>query len=212
MSTQWAPQPSGSFHHGASSPGQGRPGRSPAPTDTSGFRPGPGYAVSGQGGPAGAPARRRSGRPIVIGVLVVGLALCVGGGAAAYFFFATEESPTGADRPAAATSPAVAGSGSATPAPSSAAPSASKQPGGGEEEVSGDLAGFKQGDCLTVDEAADNRVEKARCTDPGAQKVLLRKNGTLDDSACASVAATFSLSQDAAGSTKDFVLCVGPVA
>jgi hypothetical protein len=41
--------------------------------------------------------------------------------------------------------------------------------------------------------------------------VLLRKNGTLDDSVCDSTGATFSLSQDAPGSTKDFVLCVGPV-
>ncbi|GAA0963317.1 hypothetical protein GCM10009558_082310 [Virgisporangium aurantiacum] len=82
---------------------------------------------------------------------------------------------------------------------------------GGEQEVSGDLSGYKQGDCLTVDEADDNKVEKAKCTDPGAQKVLLRKNGTLDDSVCDTTDATFSLSQDAPGSTKDFVLCVGPV-
>jgi len=90
-------------------------------------------------------------------------------------------------------------------------PSATKS-ASGEEEVSGDLSGFRKGDCLNVDEAKDNRVEKATCTAPGAQKVLLRKGGTLDDSACVAVNAAFSLSQDASGSAKDFVLCVGPAA
>jgi hypothetical protein len=185
------------------------------PPDTSGFGPGPapgtGYAVPGQGGgPAAPPARRGNALPIVLGVLAAVLVLCIGGGAAAYFFFVAEESPAdGADRPVAATSPSGGGSVAATPAKS---PSGTAQPGGGgEEEVSGDLSGYKQGDCLTVDAADDNKVEKAKCTDPGAQKVLLRKNGTLDDSVCESTEATFSLSQDAPGSTKDFVLCVGPV-
>lgn len=190
------------------------------PMDPSGFGPGAppgsGYAVPGarpgshgRQGAAGLPAApARRGLPIVLGVLAVVLVLCIGGGSAAYFFFVAEETPAdGADPVAVASSPRVSSPAAAVP---SNTPSPSKPAAGGEEEVSGDLSGYKQGDCLTVDEANDNRVEKAKCTDPGAQKVLLRKNGTLDDAVCQTTAATFSLSQDATGSSKDFVLCVGP--
>jgi hypothetical protein len=174
------------------------------PMDPDGFGP-------GRRDPAVPSARPGRGLPIVIGVLAVVLVLCVGGGAAAYFFFIAEETP--ADRPAAAISPSAIESVAASAPPASSpspSASASKRPAGGEEEVSGDLSGYKQGDCLTVDEADDNRVTKARCTDPDAHKVLLRKNGTLDDSVCQSTEATFSLSQDASGTARDFVLCVGP--
>jgi hypothetical protein len=154
----------------------------------------------------------------VIGVLAVVLVLGIVGGAAVYFMFLAGDSlagdsPAGNDRPAAVGSPSSTGSASAVASTQTAAatsPPAAQQ-GGGEEAVSGDLSGFKQGDCLTVDEAKNNRVAKAKCTDTGAQKVLLRKDGTLDDAVCQSTEATFSLSQDATGSTRDFVLCVGPV-
>lgn len=173
----------------------------------------PGYTVPGQrrrrrAGPV--PARPARKTPIVIGVLAVVVVLCIGGGAAGYFLLAGD---TSGERPAALEAPSVFDPTSATPSaapPPAATPSATKQPKGGEEEVSGDLSALKQGDCLTVDESNDNRVEKAGCTDPGAQKVLLRKAGTLDDSVCQTVNATYSLSQDASGSAKDFVLCVGP--
>jgi hypothetical protein len=152
--------------------------------------------------------------PIVVGVLAVVLVLCIGGGAAAYFFFVADGSPGDGDRQAAVGSPTDVGSASATPAVGAPAASSTptKQPGGGgEETVSGDLSGYRQGDCLTVDESDDNRVEKAECTDAGAYKVLLRKDGTLDDSVCANTRAEFTLSQDASGTARDFILCVGPV-
>jgi len=141
------------------------------------------------------------------------LVLGIGGGAAVYFMFLTGDSPAGNDRPAAVGSTSPVGSastGANTPTAPASSPPATQQ-GGGEEDVSGDLSGFKQGDCLTVDEAKNNRVEKANCTDAGAQKVLLRMDGTLDDAVCHSTEATFSLSQDATGTVRDFVLCVGPV-
>jgi hypothetical protein len=152
--------------------------------------------------------------PVLVGVLAVVSVLCIGGGAAAYLVLTGERSPTG--RPAAVGSPSAVesadGSAAAAPGGTAAAttPSATRPPAGKEEEVSGDLSTFKKGDCLTVDEANDNRVGKVTCVGPGAQKVLLRKGGTLDDSVCRSVNASFSLSQDGPGSTRDFVLCVGP--
>ncbi len=157
-----------------------------------------------------APARTGRRVPIVIGVLAVVVVLCIGGGAAGYFLLGGEE--TSRERPAALETPSVLGSAAETPSapPPVATASATRSPAGGEEEVSGDLSGLRQGDCLTVDESDDNRVEKATCTEPGAQKVLLRKGGTLDDSACRTVNAAYSLSQDASGSARDFVLCVGP--
>ena len=42
-------------------------------------------------------------------------------------------------------------------------------------------------------------------------KVLLRKDGTIDDSVCETTEATMSLYEDADGTARDFVLCVGPV-
>ena len=79
------------------------------------------------------------------------------------------------------------------------------------ESVEGDLDKFKTGDCLTIKDP-NNTVKSAKCTDAGAYKVLLRKDGTADDEVCADTEATTSLSQDDTGTKNDFVLCVGPVA
>ena len=40
---------------------------------------------------------------------------------------------------------------------------------------------------------------------------MLRKDGTIDDSVCQTTEATMSLYEDADGTARDFVLCVGPV-
>jgi hypothetical protein len=86
-----------------------------------------------------------------------------------------------------------------------------KAPSRTAEEVTGDLSRYKTGDCLSVDDATNN-VEPATCSDAGAYKVLLRKDGTIDDSVCRSTDATMSLYEDADGTARDFVLCVGPAA
>jgi len=151
-----------------------------------------------------APPRSRRGKalPILLGVLAVVLVLFAAGGVFAYrtFFDGVATSP-GGDTAAGATTP-----------PASPAAQPSGQPTGANtsEEVTGDLGRYKKGDCLTVDDATNN-VAPARCSDAGAYKVLLRKDGTIDDSVCATTEATMSLYEDADGTARDFVLCVGPV-
>jgi hypothetical protein len=76
-----------------------------------------------------------------------------------------------------------------------------------EEEIEGDLDGFQKGDCLTMTEDT-NKVDDAKCTAPGVYKVLLRKNGTTNGSACDNTDATEYLTQDTVGTKDDFVLCI----
>jgi hypothetical protein len=151
-----------------------------------------------------APPRPRRGKalPILLGVLAVVLVLFAGAGVFAYrtFFDGVKTSPA-SDTAADATTPQT----SPTSRPS-------VQPTGANtsEEVTGDLSRYRKGDCLTVDDATNN-VAPAKCSDAGAYKVLLRKDGTIDDSVCQTTEATMSLYEDADGTTRDFVLCVGPV-
>jgi hypothetical protein len=155
--------------------------------------PGPGSPY----GPAVPPARRGKALPVLLSVLGVVLVLFVGAGVFAYrtFFDGVKDPPESAGAAATPT-----GTGEPAAQPTGAA--------GTEEEVTGDLSKFKQGDCLTVD--GDNNVEAAKCSAAGAYKVLLRKDGTTDDSVCESTEATMSLYEDADGTTRDLVLCVGP--
>ncbi|GLI01402.1 LppU/SCO3897 family protein [Phytohabitans aurantiacus] len=79
-----------------------------------------------------------------------------------------------------------------------------------EEDIQGNIGKYKKGDCLTIN--ADNDVRAAECTAAGAYQVLLRKDGTTAESACADTGATESLYQDGAIGTKDdFILCIAPV-
>jgi len=146
-----------------------------------------------------APPRPRRGKalPILLGVLAVVLVLFAGAGVFAYrtFFDGVSTSP-GSDT-AAGTTPTTA-------------PTAQPSGANTSEEVTGDLGRYKKGDCLTVDDATNN-VAPATCSDAGAYKVLLRKDGTIDDSVCETTEATMSLYEDADGTARDFVLCVGPV-
>jgi hypothetical protein len=170
--------------------------------------PGPGYgAWPAPGSPPSppsppGPARRGKALPILIGVLGMVLVLFVGAGFVAYrTFFDGVKAPSrtaGTPPPPAAAQP-------------SAQPSAQPTAAGTAEEVTGDLSRYKTGDCLSVDDATNN-VEPATCSDAGAYKVLLRKDGTIDDSVCRSTDATMSLYEDADGTARDFVLCVGPAA
>jgi len=76
-----------------------------------------------------------------------------------------------------------------------------------EESIEGDLADFNVGDCLTIT-GAENTVKPARCTDSGAYKVLLRRDGTTDEKVCDGTNATEVLYQDGVGTSSDLVLCV----
>jgi hypothetical protein len=164
----------------------------------------PGHAGGGYGAPPPTgspprPARRGRALPILLAVLGVVLVLFVGAGVVAYrTFFDGVKTPTDS----------TAGTPTTPPA---AQPSAQATGAGTAEEVTGDLSRYKVGDCLTVDDATNN-VEPATCADAGAYKVLLRKDGTIDDSVCQRTDATMSLYEDADGTTRDFVLCVGPAA
>jgi hypothetical protein len=180
--------------------GQGGFGGGGAPT-------GPGPGGSGPGG-SGAHGRRSRGKaPLILGILgAVGL-LCVGLTAAAVLIAGRVGDSV--DDPA-ASDPLVGGT---PPAGTSGEPRPSAPAGGGgspsEGEVQGDLSRYKTGDCLTV--SANNTVKPAKCTDRGAYKVLLRRDGTTNDSVCESTDATESMYQDAAGTRQDFVLCIAPV-
>lgn len=148
--------------------------------------------MPGPGGPPYGPPpepKKKSRAPLIIGIVAGVVLLCCGGSTIAYFV--TDGGKTSGDASA---------SGGVTASPSSSA---------SEEGVDGDLDRYHNGDCLTVD--GDNNVAPAKCTDPGAYKVLLRKDGTISDSYCQDTDATTSLYQDVEGSTaEDFVLCIGP--
>lgn len=151
-------------------------------------------------GPAPVPARRSRALPIALGALGLVLVLFAGAAFVAYRMYLADSFAGEPTKPAAqpsavqsATQPAAQPAGTGAPA----------------ETVTGDLSRFKLGDCLTVDDT-NNHVEPAKCTAANAYKVLLRKDGTLDDSVCDTTAATMSLFEDGPGSTEDFVLCVGP--
>ncbi|MCW6010201.1 hypothetical protein K1W54_37485 [Micromonospora sp. CPCC 205371] len=79
-----------------------------------------------------------------------------------------------------------------------------------DEDIQGNIDKYQKGDCLTIN--ADNDVREAECTATGAYQVLLRKDGTIAESACDNTDATESLYQDGAIGTKDdFILCIAPV-
>ncbi|MEV4755634.1 hypothetical protein AB0J86_11060 [Micromonospora sp. NPDC049559] len=146
------------------------------------------------------PPARRSRLPLVLG-LVAGAVLLICGLGTVLVLVGGDDSSTEADPPAAL----ATGSAPAPRASGAAAPGASPS----QEEVEGDLDQFQKGDCLTMSE--DNEIDDAKCSAPGAYKVLLRRNGTLADSACDSTEATDILTQDQAGTSRDFVLCIAKV-
>ncbi|HCT78855.1 MAG TPA: hypothetical protein DGT23_20300 [Micromonosporaceae bacterium] len=107
----------------------------------------------------------------------------------------------GFTEPGGTAAPSTQGTGSPRPAPSAT-----------DESVEGDLEKFKAGDCLTINEAKNNEVKPAKCTVAGAFKVLLRKDGTISEDACAQTDYTETLySDDPATTSQDLVLCIAPV-
>jgi hypothetical protein len=164
------------------------------------------------GGPPGQPfpgpvqgTRSNSRTPlIIVGVVLGVLVLFCAAGLFLVALGAVVDDDSGPERAGAA--------GSAEPpAPTRTAtpsrPGATNSPT--EESIEGDLARFKVGDCLTIT-GAENTVNPAKCTDSGAYKVLLRRDGTTDEKVCDSTDATEVLYQDGVGTGRDLVLCVSP--
>jgi hypothetical protein len=82
------------------------------------------------------------------------------------------------------------------------------------DDLEGDIDRYKEGDCLAIT-GADNEVKPAKCTDAGALKVFLRREGvdaTTRQQVCDAVEDDFTeiLYVDAVGTSEDLVLCVGP--
>ena len=161
----------------------------------------------GQPYPGPPQGRRSSSRTplIIIGVVVgVIVLVCAAGAFLVALGSAVDDSPS-TDRAGAA--------GSAEPPPSTTRPATPTTPGTtnapSEESIEGDLTLYNTGDCLTIT-GADNTVKPAKCTDSGAYKVLLRRDGTTDTKVCDSTDATEFLYQDGVGTSRDLVLCVAP--
>lgn len=164
----------------------------------------PGTQFPGPGNPRPASSKTPL---IIVGAVVGGFLLFC---AAAVLTVGLTPSDKGAD-------PAVAGSADptetsgATATPTSAAtPTSTGSPS--SYDLEGDLDRFKQGDCLTIT-GTDREVKPARCTDAGALKVFLRRDGVdaSRDDVCEAVDddTTDILYIDAVGTSDDLVLCVG---
>jgi hypothetical protein len=180
-------------------PPQSVPQYPSAPYQQPGGYPVQPYPAPVQGGRSG------SRTPMIILGVVVGVVVLI---CAAGIFLvalgASVDDDPGTDRAAA--------SGSAAPPTSSqtASPTTPRTTGSATEEpIEGDLSGFKVGDCLTIT-GSENSVNPAKCTDSGAYKVLLRRDGTTDQTVCDDTEATDFLYQDGVGTSRDLVLCVAP--
>jgi hypothetical protein len=153
--------------------------------------------------PHGRPSRSRL--PLIIGGAVLGvLVLVCAMGVLLVQLGSSADDDGGPQRagPANTSQPPTS-----TPTTRPATPDATNSPT--EESIEGDLTRFSVGDCLTIT-GADNTVNPAKCTDSGAYKVLLRRDGTTDEKVCDSTEATDILYQDGTGTSKDLVLCVAP--
>jgi hypothetical protein len=214
----------GATHTGSGVPGgAAAPGGLVAPGGYPALGGAGAHGVTGQGqvtavaGPAAPPARRGLAGPILFGVVAAVLMLAAMGAAGLYFTRAGGDDT--ADPPA-ATGPAGApASAGASTRPSAGPPAGDQAAGdqasgdktaGGEGAITGDLSGFRTGDCLTVNDT-DDHVAPARCTDADAYEVLLRRDGTTDEAVCQATDAVMSLYEDGPGTSRDLVLCVGPV-
>ncbi|MFY1673514.1 LppU/SCO3897 family protein [Plantactinospora sp. WMMB334] len=141
---------------------------------------------------------------MIVGIVLGVVLLCCGGGVAAVLFVddGAEPGAAGGQQSTAPSTRAPTPKGGPTPEDDATPPD--------EESIKGDLDRFKKGDCLTIDEATDE-VDEVGCGTRGALKVLLRKDGTISESACSATDYTQYLYQDGAvGTLQDFILCVAP--
>ena len=153
------------------------------------------YGDSGQAPfntPYAQPQKPKSKLPLILGIIGAVVLLCVAG----VVVLAVIGNKAADDL--------AAGANATTSAPKKPNSTSS------EQSVEGDLERYKAGDCMTIT-GGDNTVKPAKCTDPGAWKVLLRKDGTTSDTACDNTDATQVLYQDGTGTKDDLVLCVKEV-
>jgi hypothetical protein len=172
--------------------------------------PGPQYPGPQLPGP-GAPRPASSKTPLMIVGAVIGgfLLFCVAGIAVVALTSSDEDT----DPAAVGSAPATATTGA--PATPSATPTKAPTPTStgspSSYDLEGDLDGFKQGDCLTIT-GANREVKPAKCSDAGAMKVFLRRDGvdaSRDDVCDAVEETTDILFIDDVGIANDLVLCVG---
>ncbi|MDG4790288.1 hypothetical protein O7626_30945 [Micromonospora sp. WMMD1102] len=187
-------------------------GSYPPPSGSGSYPPPSGYPAQGDypsapGSPAGPAGQtgtpvppKKSKAPLIVGIVLGVLLLCCGGGTAAVLWAGDDEDPSN-----------VSAEQTPTPKPSAKTtpPKGKPSPTPEEDSVEGNLDQFKKGDCLTLDDSG--KVEEASCGARGALKVLLRKDGTISESACEKTDYTQYLYQDGTiGTLQDFILCVAP--
>ncbi|MFY1688314.1 LppU/SCO3897 family protein [Plantactinospora sp. WMMB782] len=184
------------------------PSGSYPPPSSGSYPPPSGYPAQGDypsapdsAGQTGTPVPpKKSKAPLIVGIVLGVLLLCCGGGTAAVLWAGDDEDPSNAS---AEQTPTPEPSAKTTP------PKGKPSPTPEEDSVEGNLDQFKKGDCLTLDDSG--KVEEASCGARGALKVLLRKDGTISESACENTEYTQYLYQDGTiGTLQDFILCVAP--
>jgi hypothetical protein len=152
------------------------------------------------------PPKKKSKVPLIIGIVVAVIVLVCGGGLV-WFLNKAGDAVDDANKQLNEASSQLASTPSAPAGTSSAKPGSTPT----DETVTGDdLDKFKKGDCLTLNDVT-NEVKAAKCTDKNAYKVLLRKDGTTSETACASVDAEQILYQEAAKVSDQLVLCIAKV-
>jgi hypothetical protein len=185
----------------------------PAPYQPASYQPAPYQQPAGYPGqpfPGPATPRSSGGKTalIVVGAVVGALVLLCGAGVLVVALSPSSSTDTGSN---------VAGSATASPTASATAgstPTQATTPTAepSTDDLEGDIDRYKEGDCLTIT-GADNTVKPAKCTDAGAYKVLLRREGvdaTTRQAVCDPVEATTDiLYVDAVGTSEDLILCIG---
>jgi hypothetical protein len=154
-----------------------------------------------------APANPRGARNskttwIILGAVVGGFLLCC---VAGVVVVAVSPSDNSSGPDVASSAGATATSGTTAPPTPTGSPSS--------DDLEGDIDRYKEGDCLTIT-GADNQVKPAKCSDAGALKVFLRRDGVdaaTRQQVCDAVDDDISdvLYVDAVGTSDDLVLCVG---
>jgi len=134
--------------------------------------------------------------PLVLGIVGGALALCCVGGVVAVLVSNPQTDTTAG--------------GTTSPTGGAAVP----ETGNSDTEVRGDLDKLRKGDCFVEKPGIikDSPViRKASCTDPGAYKVLLRVDGTIDESACDDTDYTSYYYQESDKKSRQYVVCVKEV-
>jgi hypothetical protein len=170
--------------------------------DSPSGQPYPGQDPYQSGPPPGYPpqfpapqTKPKSKVPLVLGIIGGVLALCCVGGVVAVLVSNPQTDTT---------------TGGTTPTTRGAAP----EPSDSDITVRGDLDKLRKGDCFVEKPGIIKDspvVRKASCTDPGAYQVLLRVEGTIEESACEETDYTTYYYRDADKKADQYIVCVKEV-